>query len=55
MKPKDIKAILIVMNSDKDALFKYPIGNKELTETVRELEQSGKIKYNQYMRIWSKT
>jgi hypothetical protein len=49
-----IKDILIVMNSSNDLGFKYPIGNKELTEKVKELEKLNKIKYDEWYHRWKK-
>lgn len=51
MNTKEIKEILIVLNSS--TMFKYPIGNKELTIKVRELESSGKIVYSASYQKWS--
>lgn len=41
-----IKDLLIVLNSSNDLGFKYPIGNKELTEKVKEFESIGYIYYD---------
>ena len=51
---KDVKAILIALNSTNDMGFKYPIGNKELTIKVRELESNGIIIYNPVKMQWFK-
>jgi len=49
---KEVKAILLAVNGPQ--LFKYPAGNKELTEKIKALELSGAIKFNPYTMIWSK-
>lgn len=54
MKDKDLKSLLVALNSSNDLGFKYPIGNKELTIKVRELESEGKIKYDVHTRKWHK-
>lgn len=48
-----IKDILIILNSTNDLGFKYPIGNKELTIKVRELESEGKIRYLSHTNKWT--
>lgn len=52
MKSK-IKEVLTVLNSTNNLGFKYPIGNKELTVLVRQLESDGKIRYQQYLGVWT--
>lgn len=42
----DVDDLLLVMNSTGDFGFKYPIGNKELTEQIKKLEADGKIQYD---------
>ena len=53
MKQQDIKNIVQVLNSSKDLGFKYPIGNKELTILVRQLESEGKIRYMAHTGTWT--
>ena len=48
-----IKEILISLNSTNDLGFKYPIGNKELTIKVRELESNGLIRYEAHYSKWT--
>lgn len=56
MKPKDIKDILIALNSTTGSMReKYPFGNKELTEKVKTLETQGLIAYNVFEGFWYKT
>jgi hypothetical protein len=43
-KPKELDSILTALNSTN--MFKYPIGNKELTLKTRELESNGIIYYS---------
>lgn len=54
IKIAEIKTILLVLNSSNDLGFKYPIGNKELTEKVKALESAEKIKYDDKFCKWSK-
>ena len=49
----EVKSILVALNSNNDMGFKYPIGNKELTIVVRELERDGIIKYCPIHSLWS--
>lgn len=49
---KEVKNILTVLNSSNDLGFKYPIGNKELTLKVRELESTGVIYYKAVTGKW---
>lgn len=53
-KNKDILNILIVLNSSDNLMGKYPIGNKELTNEVKYLEENNKIKYDIINRRWTK-
>lgn len=46
MKKQEVESILLALNSTNDLGFKYPIGNKELTAKVRELESNGVIIYD---------
>lgn len=53
--PKDIKNILLTLNSTiGPKMGKYPIGNKGLTEIVKEYEKDGYIKYNDKYEKWEK-
>lgn len=49
---QEIKNILIALNSNFIGFFKYPIGNKELTHKVKELESCGKIIFDVYSGLW---
>lgn len=51
MKRQDVINLLQVLNSTN--MFKYPIGNKELTIKVRELESKGIIVYSALYSKWS--
>ncbi len=51
---KYIHIILNVLNSTSQ-FFKYPIGNKELTEKVKQLESLKKIQFNEYRNRWEIT
>jgi antirestriction protein len=51
---KDIKDLLMAMNSSGGMGFKYPIGNKELTEKLKKYEEAGKIHYNKHYDKWEK-
>lgn len=46
----NIKELIIILNSTD--MFKYPIGNKELTLKVRQLESDGIIWYDALYKIW---
>lgn len=50
----EVKDLLIALNSSNDLGFKYPIGNQELTEKVKDLEAKGKIHYDDQFRKWNK-
>ena len=50
----EVKNILTALNSTGPNLFKYPIGNKELTEKVKELEQQGKIEFCSFTQTWKR-
>lgn len=52
--PKDLKDILIALNSTDNLGDKYPFGNKELTEKVKQYEAAGYMSYNDKTRKWSK-
>ena len=49
---KQIKDLIIVLNSSNDLGFKYPIGNKKLFDTVKEFESIGYIFYDDKVRKW---
>jgi DNA-binding HxlR family transcriptional regulator len=51
MKIKEIKALLTAVNST-DNFFKYPIGNKDLTEKLKKLESDGIIKFDSLTNRW---
>lgn len=53
MKTKDIKALLIAVNASGN-FFQYPIGNKELTEKLKELEEKKLIEFNKFEMKWKK-
>jgi len=50
----EVNAILTALNSTGGMGFKYPIGNKELTIKVRELESAGIIVYDVHNSRWIK-
>lgn len=52
MTTKQIRELLLSVNSTNDLGFKYPIGNRELTLKLKELEISGKIKYLDHYGKW---
>lgn len=54
MKDKELKSLLTSLNATNDMGFKYPIGNKELTIKVRELESDGVIIYDPIYQKWNK-
>lgn len=47
---KEIESILLANNSN--AFSKYPIGNKELVERMKVLEDKGKIHYDAMNNRW---
>ena len=51
MKTK-VKDILLAVNGTQ--LFKYPFGNKELTEELKRLEVLKKIRFNSFTSTWEK-
>jgi hypothetical protein len=53
MTPKQINELIIAVNACGN-LFKYPIGNKELTEKLKTLEAQGKIQFNTFTNTWEK-
>ena len=53
MKLKDIKNILIAVNSTNNFVGeKYPIGNRELTAILKDLEHMRKIQFDVYFSRW---
>lgn len=54
MNDKQLKDILLALNSTDPMGFKYPIGNKELTIKVRELESQGVLWYDALNSKWVK-
>jgi hypothetical protein len=54
MSDKKLKDILLALNSTGSMGFKYPIGNKELTTQVRELESQGVLWYDALYSKWVK-
>ena len=52
MKTKDIKDLLIILNSNNNTMGRYPIGNKELTIKTRQLESDGKIWFDAVYKVW---
>lgn len=54
MSIKEIRNILIALNSSNNFGEKYPFGNKELTEKVKSLELEGKISYDKLNCNWKK-
>lgn len=54
-KDKELEGILIALNSGGGFIAeKYPIGNKELTEKAKKLEEAGKIAYDKFNNKWKK-
>ncbi len=49
---KYIAELLVVLNSTSGPFCKYPFGNKELTETVKQLESANIIKYDGQYDRW---
>ena len=54
MKTKEVQAILTALNSSNDLGFKYPFGNIELTNKVKQLEASNIIFYSEVFKTWRK-
>lgn len=52
MKRNEKKDMLIVLNSST-GFSKYPFGNKELTQKVKDLETKGILKYNKLTQRWA--
>jgi len=50
---KEIKDLVLALNSSNNMIDKYPFGNKELTEKVKEFESIGYIFYNDKTCKWS--
>jgi len=53
--PREVKDILIVLNSQGNSFEKYPFGNKELTSKVKDLEAKGLIEFDKYVGRWNKS
>jgi hypothetical protein len=53
MNKKDAKSLVIALNATGPSMFKYPIGNKELCERVKQAESMGLIKYNALTSLWA--
>ncbi len=51
--PRALSDLLIAVNST-NGNWKYPIGNKELTEKLKNLEHDGVIEYDEYYSKWVK-
>jgi len=51
---KDVDPVLTAINSSGRNLFKYPIGNKELTEKLKQFETLEIIKFNETNGLWEK-
>ena len=54
MRNKEIMIVLVAINSTGRNLFKYPIGNADLSEKLKTLEAKGKIKFDDYSGLWKK-
>lgn len=54
LEPRDLKALLIALNSTDNTLGKYPIGNKELCTKVKLLESQGAIRFDTLKNKWGK-
>jgi len=52
--PKEIRALLVAVNSTEN-FFKYPIGNKELTEKLKTMEDMSLIKFNSFSSKWERS
>ena len=52
MNKRDLQDLITVLNMTDNFTGKYPIGNKELTLKVRELESNGLIWYDTLYKIW---
>jgi hypothetical protein len=52
--PREVKDMLIVLNSQGNSFEKYPFGNKELTLKVKDLEAKGLIEFDKYVGRWVK-
>ena len=49
---KEVKDILVALNSTSSMGDKYPFGNKELTTKVKDMESKGLISYDDKFRKW---
>jgi hypothetical protein len=54
MKTKEVTAILTALNSSNNLGFKYPFGNVELTNKVKQLEANNIIFYSEVFKTWRK-
>jgi len=52
MKTKELKALLTAVNSTGANLFKYPIGNIELTKKLQIAEERGLIRFDSVTGLW---
>jgi len=52
MRKKELLELIIVLNSS-NGNWKYPIGNKALTDKCMLLEHRGLIKFDVYFQKWS--
>ena len=52
---RDIQDLIMGLNSVTNPIFKYPIGNVQLTILVKNLEQAGIIYYNPTSQRWIKS
>ena len=52
MNKRDLQDLITVLNMTDNFTGKYPIGNKELTLKVRELESDGLIWYDALYKMW---
>ena len=52
MSKKELKSLVIALNATGPNMFKYPIGNRELCERVKNAESMGLIKYNAFTSLW---
>lgn len=54
MKNSELESFLAAINSTGDMGFKYPIGNPELTNKIKDLESRNIICYIEAYGRWSK-
>ena len=48
---EEVKRLLLGVNA-QDNLFKYPVGNRELTERLKMLEEKERIRFNNKTNKW---